>query len=93
MLLILAQYLQTLETAFNVFQYLTLRSILSALTALAVSLLVGPWMIRRLSHYQIGQQIRDDGPTVAFDQGRNTDHGWRADIGRSCFVRPCFGPT
>jgi phospho-N-acetylmuramoyl-pentapeptide-transferase len=62
MLLILTQYLQTLETAFNVFQYLTLRAILSALTALAISLLVGPWMIRRLSHYQIGQQIRDDGP-------------------------------
>jgi phospho-N-acetylmuramoyl-pentapeptide-transferase len=61
-LLILAEYLQTLESAFNVFQYLTLRSILSALTALAVSLLVGPWMIRRLSHYQIGQQVRDDGP-------------------------------
>jgi phospho-N-acetylmuramoyl-pentapeptide-transferase len=62
MLLILAEYLQTLETAFNVFQYLTLRSILGALTALAISLLVGPWMIRRLSHYQIGQQVRDDGP-------------------------------
>lgn len=62
MLLMLAEYLQTLETAFNVFQYLTLRSILSALTALAISLLVGPWMIRRLSHNQIGQQIRADGP-------------------------------
>ena len=36
MLLILAEYLQTLETAFNVFQYLTLRTILSALTALAI---------------------------------------------------------
>ncbi|MDJ0655324.1 MAG: phospho-N-acetylmuramoyl-pentapeptide-transferase [Xanthomonadales bacterium] len=62
MLLWLAEYLQSLETAFNVFQYLTFRTILSALTALAVSLLVGPWMIRRLSQYQIGQQIRDDGP-------------------------------
>ena len=37
-------------------------SILAALTSLAVSLLVGPWMIRRLSQYQIGQQVRDDGP-------------------------------
>ncbi len=62
MLLWLAEYLQSLETAFNVFQYLTFRTILSALTALAVSLLVGPWMIRRLSQYQIGQQIREDGP-------------------------------
>jgi phospho-N-acetylmuramoyl-pentapeptide-transferase len=62
MLLILAEYLQTLESAFNVFQYLTLRTILSALTALAISLLVGPWMIRRLSRYQIHQQVRSDGP-------------------------------
>ncbi|MEM9532639.1 MAG: phospho-N-acetylmuramoyl-pentapeptide-transferase [Pseudomonadota bacterium] len=62
MLLWLAQQLQALETGFNVFQYLTFRTILSALTALAVSLLVGPWMIRRLSHYQIGQPIRSDGP-------------------------------
>ena len=62
MLLWLTEYLQSLETGFNVFQYLTFRTILSALTALAVSLLVGPWMIRRLSHYQIGQHVRDDGP-------------------------------
>ncbi len=62
MLLILAEYLQTVETGFNVFGYLTLRAILGALTALAISLLVGPWMINRLSQLQIGQQIRADGP-------------------------------
>jgi phospho-N-acetylmuramoyl-pentapeptide-transferase len=45
-----------------VFQYLTLRGILAAGTALAISLLVGPVMIRRLSYYQVGQAVRSDGP-------------------------------
>jgi phospho-N-acetylmuramoyl-pentapeptide-transferase len=47
---------------FNVFSYLTLRSILSAMSALAIALLVGPTMITRLSRYQIGQVVRTDGP-------------------------------
>ena len=47
---------------FNVFSYLTLRSILSAMSALAIALLVGPFMISRLSRYQIGQVVRTDGP-------------------------------
>ncbi len=62
MLLWLANYLQDFATGFNVFHYLTLRTILSTLTALVVSLVVGPVMIRRLSHHQIGQQVRSDGP-------------------------------
>ncbi len=47
---------------FHVVQYLTLRAILSALTALVVSLLVGPSMIRWLSRYHVGQVVRNDGP-------------------------------
>jgi len=62
MLTWLAEYLSEFYSGFNVFQYLTFRSILSVLTALGVSLLVGPPMIRRLSSYQIGQTVRDDGP-------------------------------
>lgn len=62
MLLMLSEYLARFESAFTVFQYLTLRGILAAGTALAISLLVGPVMIRRLSHYQIGQAVRSDGP-------------------------------
>ncbi|MEW6354512.1 MAG: phospho-N-acetylmuramoyl-pentapeptide-transferase [Pseudomonadota bacterium] len=59
----LFEYLEkNLYSGFSVFQYLTLRSILAALTALALALLLGPLMIRRLSRYQIGQQVRDDGP-------------------------------
>ena len=47
---------------FNVFSYLTLRSILAAMSALSIALLVGPFMITRLARYQIGQVVRDDGP-------------------------------
>ena len=47
---------------FNVFNYITLRAVLSALTALAISFVVGPAMIRHLTAYKIGQAVRDDGP-------------------------------
>lgn len=62
MLMLLAEYLTQFESSFRVFQYLTLRGILAAGTALAISLLVGPFMIRRLNFHQVGQSIRDDGP-------------------------------
>lgn len=62
MLMQLAEYLSAFESGFNVFQYLTLRTILGVLTALLISFLVGPWMIRHLSRKQIGQTVRDDGP-------------------------------
>src|SRR3954451_6028076 len=62
MLLFLTHQLAFFESAFRVFNYLTLRAILAALTALAISLLVGPWMIRKFAARQIGQQVRDDGP-------------------------------
>ncbi len=62
MLLMLAQWLGHDIRAFNVFQYITLRSVLAALTALLISFLIGPWMIRRLTALKIGQAVRDDGP-------------------------------
>ena len=62
MLLWLAEYLSSYASGFQVFQYLTFRGILGVLTALAIALLVGPSMIRRLNYHQIGQAIRDDGP-------------------------------
>jgi len=69
MLTLLAEWLtDNFYTGFNVFQYLTFRAILGVLTALLVSLLVGPAMIRRLSRYQIGQQIREDGPKSHFSK-------------------------
>ena len=62
MLLELFQWLATKERIFNVFQYITLRVVLAAMTALLISFIVGPAMIRRLTAYKIGQSVRDDGP-------------------------------
>jgi phospho-N-acetylmuramoyl-pentapeptide-transferase len=62
MLLWLADYLSQFFSAFSVVQYLTLRGILSVLTALTISLFAGPILIRRLNQLQMGQAIRNDGP-------------------------------
>src|SRR6202041_3000525 len=62
MLLILTEYLAKFYSGFHVFQYLTLRGILAAVTALLVALLIRPGMISLLSRYQIGQVVRTDGP-------------------------------
>ncbi len=62
MLLWLMHLLQHLYHGFGVFQYLTLRSILSTLTALLIALLLGPQVIKRLARYKVGQVVRDDGP-------------------------------
>ena len=62
MLLYLSDHLAQYYSGFNVFQYLTLRAILGVLTALIISFIVGPVMIRHLSFRQIGQQVRNDGP-------------------------------
>ncbi len=48
---------------FNLFRYITFRTIYASLTALLICLIFGPWMIRKLKEMQIGQPIRDDGPT------------------------------
>ena len=64
MLLSLAQWLQTLSPElgfFRVFQYLTLRAVLAAMTALLIGLAFGPMVIRRLTALKIGQPIRDYG--------------------------------
>ncbi len=62
MLLAFTQWLAEDIRAFNVFSYITLRTMLAALTALAISFLIGPFMIRKLTKYKIGQSVRDDGP-------------------------------
>jgi phospho-N-acetylmuramoyl-pentapeptide-transferase len=62
MLLELAQWLAKDVRLFNVFNYITLRAVLACLTALAVSLILGPYVIRKLTAYKIGQAVRDDGP-------------------------------
>ncbi|HEX9451730.1 MAG TPA: phospho-N-acetylmuramoyl-pentapeptide-transferase [Burkholderiales bacterium] len=64
MLLALTQWLaeDAHIRAFNVFNYITLRAVLATLTALLISFIVGPIMIRKLTAYKIGQSVRDDGP-------------------------------
>ncbi|MGB1640289.1 MAG: phospho-N-acetylmuramoyl-pentapeptide-transferase, partial [Pseudohongiellaceae bacterium] len=62
MLVWLSDFLMRLDSNFAVLQYITVRGIFSVLTALGVSLLIGPTMIRRLNYHQIGQVVRDDGP-------------------------------
>ena len=62
MLYWLSEYLQEYLRSFAVFQYLTVRAILGVLTALGISLLLGPWFIRRLTELRIGQSVRNDGP-------------------------------
>ncbi len=68
MLLYLADYLSDYWGAFGVFQYLTMRAILGVLTSLSIALIIGPKSIRKLVEYQIGQNIRDDGPKSHFSK-------------------------
>jgi phospho-N-acetylmuramoyl-pentapeptide-transferase len=63
-------------SAFNVFRYLTFRSAGAVITALVVSFLLGPGIIRRLRALKVGQQVRDDGPqTHLTKQGTPTMGG------------------
>ena len=62
MLLAMAQWLAEDIRFFSVFNYITLRTVLAAMTALLISFMVGPTMIRKLTAYKIGQSVRSDGP-------------------------------
>jgi phospho-N-acetylmuramoyl-pentapeptide-transferase len=68
MLYWLFQQLAEVNPGFNVFAYITLRTILGALTALLLSLMLGPWFIRRLVKQQVGQPIRKLGPESHFSK-------------------------
>jgi len=62
MLLAFSQWLAQDIRFFSVFNYITLRTVFAAMTALGISFLVGPRMIRKLTAYKIGQSVRNDGP-------------------------------
>ena len=62
MLVWLAEYLAQFVKGFRVFDYQTLRAILSVMTALGISLALGPWMIEKLRVMKFGQAVRTDGP-------------------------------
>jgi len=62
MLLSLFEYLSQYYSGFRAFEFITMRVIMAALTALVISFLFGPMVIRYLSAFKIGQQVRNDGP-------------------------------
>lgn len=68
MLVWLAEHLVQFYSGFNVFSYLTFRAIISLLTALFVSLWMGPRLITWLQKLQIGQSVRNDGPESHFSK-------------------------
>lgn len=68
MLLYFADYLMAFDSSFRVFQYLTFRAILGALTSLVISFIIGPVMIRKLSRNKIGQSIRELGPQSHYEK-------------------------
>lgn len=67
MLIFLAEYLSRFDSGFSVFSYITLRAILSVLTALLFSFVAGPAIIRKLATYK-GQPVRNDGPESHFSK-------------------------
>jgi len=76
MLFHLFQQLRSEISAFNVFRYVSTRTMLAALTSLFITFLVAPWFIRRARARQLGEVIRDDGPsTHASKQGTPTMGG------------------
>ncbi|HGG60806.1 MAG TPA: phospho-N-acetylmuramoyl-pentapeptide-transferase [Gammaproteobacteria bacterium] len=62
MLYELLDYLITWHSGFRAFEFITMRVIMAVLTALVISFLLGPYVIRRLTRLKMGQPIRDDGP-------------------------------
>jgi phospho-N-acetylmuramoyl-pentapeptide-transferase len=62
MLLVLAQWLQNDASFLRVFSYLTFRAVAASITALVIGLVLGPWVIRKLTAMKVGQAVRKDGP-------------------------------
>ncbi|WP_111976815.1 phospho-N-acetylmuramoyl-pentapeptide-transferase [Algibacillus agarilyticus] len=86
MLVWLAEWLTQYEPGFNVFSYLTMRAILSILTALMLSLYLGPKLIRYLQRMQIGQTVRDDGPESHFSKSGTPTMGGILILGSIVFA-------
>ena len=60
--------LHTSISVFNVFRYITFRTIYASVTAFLICFFLGPWVIRKLSALQVGQYIREDGPESHFQK-------------------------
>jgi phospho-N-acetylmuramoyl-pentapeptide-transferase len=91
MLIWLSEKLLFIDPGFAVFQYLTLRGILAACTALAISMVVGPVVIERLNRLQIGQTIREEGPSIASRKGGHAHDGWGTNSRDGAGFHPVMG--
>ena len=91
MLLWLTDYLSEFIRAFSVFQYLTLRTMVSAMTALFLSLIIGPVFIDKLSRQQISQKVRSDGPQSHLSKEGTPTMGGGLIIVVICIATLCWG--
>ena len=78
---------------FNVFRYITFRTAMALVTALVLSLSLGPWMIRKLRERQIGETIRERRPGAPPDEGGHAHDGRDPDLGVARRLRRCSGAT
>ncbi|MEK6692865.1 MAG: phospho-N-acetylmuramoyl-pentapeptide-transferase [Nitrospirota bacterium] len=68
MIYLLLYPLHEIFSPFNVFRYITFRTAWATITALMIAFLMGPWLIKKLKEFKVGQQIRDDGPKSHFNK-------------------------
>ena len=73
--------LKSIFSPFNVFRYLTFRTFSAILTALVISLIIGPWCIRKLKEMQISQYIREEGPQSHYSKAGTPTMGGLMIIG------------
>ena len=73
--------LHEVVTFFNVFRYITFRTIYAAMTALLITLVVGPWLIRKLQERKFGQVVRQDGPSTHLKKGGTPTGGGMLVLG------------
>ncbi|MBE0460557.1 MAG: phospho-N-acetylmuramoyl-pentapeptide-transferase [Candidatus Aminicenantes bacterium] len=76
---------------FNVFHYITVRTALAGITALLVTLILGPWLIKLLYRYQIGEEIRPDGPKRHLEKKGTPSMGGILIISSTLFTTLLWG--
>ena len=76
---------------FNIFGYITVRTALAGMTALLISLILGPWIIKLLKKYQIGEAIREDGPKAHYEKKGTPSMGGILIIGATLISTLLWG--
>lgn len=76
---------------FNVFRYITVRTALAGITALLISFLLGPWLIKMLKKYQVGQEIRPEGPQSHYEKKGTPSMGGILIIGSTLIPTLLWG--